>query len=75
MLIGVFLTITGAGNGYFLLVTGFCGGFTTFSAFSAELLAMVRQAHYLQSALYIVASIAVCVAAVWLGTIIGERFK
>ncbi len=73
LLIGVVLALTGGQGGwYFLLAAGLCGGFTTFSAFSAELLAMVRDGNYGQAGLYIAASIAVCLLAVWLGFTLGK---
>lgn len=41
-----------------LLVTGFCGGFTTFSAFSAEGIQMLMTGKWLLFFLYIMASVA-----------------
>lgn len=52
---------------YLLLITGFCGGFTTFSTFSAENLAMLQQGHYTSFALYTLSSLALCLMAVMLG--------
>lgn len=75
LLIGFFLAVAGEGHWYFLLIAGFCGGFTTFSTFSSELLGMMRGAHYVQAALYIALSVVVCVAAVWMGMLIGEKLK
>lgn len=75
LLIGIFLAVAGQGSWYFLLVAGFCGGFTTFSAFSAELFAMVRGGNYGQAGIYIVASVAVCILAVWLGMTLGKLIK
>lgn len=40
-----------------LLVTGFCGGFTTFSAFSIESMAMLRDGQFLPAFLYIAGSV------------------
>ena len=51
----------------FLLVTGFLGGFTTFSAFSMETALMLERGDYLNSSLYILASVAFTVAAVFMG--------
>ena len=57
-------------NHRFLFVTGFCGGFTTFSAFSAESLAMIESGNILSGVLYITASILFGLFAVWLGIIL-----
>ena len=51
----------------FLLVTGFCGGFTTFSTFANESLSLMRPGEILTSALYIGLSVAAGVFAVWVG--------
>ena len=75
LLIGFLMSVLGQGAWYFLLVAGFCGGFTTFSAFSAELFGMIRSGNYGQAGIYIVLSIVVCVAAVWLGMLIGGKLK
>jgi CrcB protein len=50
-----------------LLITGFCGGFTTFSAFSAESLHLYESGNYTILALYILLSILAGLIAVWLG--------
>lgn len=51
-----------------LLVTGFCGGFTTFSTFANESLGMMKAGDVLLAALYVGASVAVGIVAVWIGT-------
>jgi CrcB protein len=51
-----------------LLVTGFLGGFTTFSAFSLEGALMLEKGDYTNLALYIVASVGGTIIAVFLGS-------
>lgn len=50
-LVGLFMALL-HGQWYFLAVAGFCGGFTTFSAFSAESLALLRGGEYLPGIAY-----------------------
>lgn len=60
-----------------LLVIGFCGGFTTFSTFSIEMVRMARSGDYTTAALYAAASISVClsctVAGLWLGGLLKSN--
>ena len=50
-----------------MLTTGFCGGFTTFSAFSMELVLMLQKSEYLPAGLYILASIIGGLGLAWMG--------
>ncbi len=50
-----------------LLTTGFCGGYTTFSAFSFESARLMQQGLYTQAASYIASSVTLSVAAVFGG--------
>lgn len=51
-----------------LLISGFCGGFTTFSTFSFESLELIQAGAWPRAALYTLASVATGLAAVWAGT-------
>jgi fluoride exporter len=54
------------------LVTGFCGGFTTFSTFSAETLMLLQQGKGGRAAAYVALSIALGLSAAALGLMIGR---
>ncbi len=55
-----------------LIITGILGGFTTFSAFSLETLTLWQSGDKPTAALYICASIMLCLASVWLGDWLGR---
>lgn len=55
------------------LAVGFCGGFSTFSAFSSETLTLFQQGHNISLVLYILGSIILCVVATFGGLLIAER--
>ena len=80
--IGLFGTLTLA-NGRFpvseeariLVMVGMCGGFTTFSSFSLQTLDLLRSGATFRAAINIVVSVALCVAAVAIGHVLGARFN
>lgn len=51
-----------------LLITGFCGGFSTFSAFSYETVELVRSGNAAYAAVNILVSVSVCFGVIYLLT-------
>lgn len=48
-------------------ITGICGGYTTFSAFSWQVLELIRDGHATQAGVYAALSVGLGVVAVWVG--------
>ena len=75
-IIGFFFTLTGP-DGRLLVGTtarqfvlvGICGGYTTFSSFSLQTLNLAREGDWLRASANVVASVVLCLFAVWLGHI------
>jgi CrcB protein len=55
------------GDARLFFATGIMGGFTTFSAFSLDAMLMIERHEYAMAALYIVASVALAIAALAAG--------
>ena len=53
-----------------LLTTGLLGAFTTFSTFSVETLVLLQSGRWLAAAANVVLSVALCLGAAWLGTLL-----
>jgi CrcB protein len=54
------------------LITGFCGGYTTFSAFSSENLQLFQNNNQLTLWSYIIFSIVFGIIGVWLGSLLSK---
>jgi CrcB protein len=81
-LIGFYATLTGPDGRAFagtrqrqFVMTGFCGGFTTFSVFSLETLRLAQAGDVSAAALNIAVSVIAWLAAVWLGHALATRFN
>lgn len=59
-----------AGRNFFM--TGFCGGYTTFSSFSLQTLSLAQDEEWLYAGGNAVLNLALCLVAVWLGHVLAE---
>ncbi len=79
LLIGIVFGLSEKSNGIseqvkLFVATGICGGFTTFSAFSVENMQMIKEGDYVTAGVYILASVALCIVAVFAGFKIINQF-
>lgn len=56
-----------------VVILGVLGGFTTFSTFGYETLALLRDGEGLRAGANVLVSVFACLAAVWLGYAMGTR--
>ncbi len=56
-----------------LFITGFLGGFTTFSAFSLEAVQLIEAGEPARALLYAAASVVLCLLACWTGMVLTRQ--
>jgi fluoride exporter len=80
--IGFYSTLSGPDGRLFastrqrqFVMTGFCGGYTTFSAFSLETFRLLHGGMVGTALVYIAASVVTWLVAVWLGHMLARRLN
>lgn len=80
--IGFYAALTGPDGRLFVgprmrqfVMTGICGGYTTFSGFSLETFRFLTAADLRSAALYVGISLASWLACVWLGDLLASRLN
>jgi len=80
--IGFFAALTGPQgrwmihpNGRLFFMVGVCGGYTTFSAFSLQTLNLMEEGEWLHAGAYVVMSVILCLAGVWLGHLLAASLN
>src|SRR5262249_44529914 len=81
-IIGLFFALTGPQGRFdvpldarLFVMTGICGGYTTFSAFSLQTLSLLQDGAWLRSSAYIVASVMLCMIGVWAGYLLAAAIS
>ena len=65
--------VPASANVRLFVMSGLCGGFTTFSAFSLQALLLLRDGEWLPALAYMVGSVVLCLAAVVFGHWLAAR--
>lgn len=81
-IIGFYSTLTGPDGRLFagvrqrqFVMTGFCGGYTTFSSFSLETVRLLQAGMMRTASIYIAVSVVTWLVAVWLGSTLANRLN
>jgi CrcB protein len=82
LVIGFFVALTGPDGRYIVdqnirtfVTVGLCGGYTTFSAFSLQTMVLMQEGEWLYAGAYILASVLLCLLAVWLGHLLATQLN
>lgn len=80
--IGLFATLTGPDGRYFVgstarqfVMTGICGGYTTFSSFSLQTQNLMNDGEWLYAGANVSLSVILCLIAVWAGFALGSAIN
>ena len=81
-IIGLFAMLTGPdGRVLFppdfrqFFMVGICGGYTTFSSFSLQTLALARDGDFPRASANVIVSVVFCLLGVWLGSVAGAAIN
>ncbi len=81
-IIGLFVALTGPDGRYIVdpnirafVTVGFCGGYTTFSAFSLQTMVLMQEGEWLHAGGYILGSVILCLVFVWLGHVVATQLN
>lgn len=81
-MIGLFGALTGPDGRYLVgsaarqfVMIGFCGGYTTFSSFSLQTLALMRDGEWIYAGWNILGSVVLCLLFVWFGAILAGEIN
>ena len=81
-IIGFFATLTGPDGRWMassatreFVVIGLCGGYTTFSSFSLQTLNLAQEGQWFKAGANALASVALCLVAVWLGHVLAQSLN
>jgi len=82
LIIGFFFALTDSSGRFdvstdakLFVMTGICGGYTTFSAFSLQSLTLFQEGAWLRGGGYVAASVGLCLLAVWVGYALGAAIR
>jgi len=81
-IIGFFATLTGPDGRYYIgsvgrqfVMTGICGGYTTFSSFSLQTLNLMNDGEWFRAGANITLSVACCMISVWAGNLLATSLN